>query len=405
MRSRFPQATEIVRWTLGDVPMKHDQLEGLAQALFEESGDALFLFDPESQQLLDANSTGQRLSGFPLRELLHFSLPQLFRFEGPGGMQPLVSASRKTGVFHSGEGYAMRTIKDGVWIPVHLTTARLHVKPKTLGLITARDDRGQYEAHQQLKGVEAQLRRVMASVSDCLWSAEVDNTGQCVYRYFSPVAERITGHPAEYFMEGIHRWWSLVHPDDQARWAKALARLRAGQSCQEDYRLLLADGSIRWVHDSVLVSREKDALRLDGVITDITQRKQAELDLKEKDDRFHSFMNNSPAIAFMKDLEGRFIYHNRPFQRFFQQGEGGLAGKTDFDLFPPEVARKLQENDVAVVSANRTIETVERIPTPDGVMREWLVFKFPFQDAAGRNLIGGVAVDITDRRGLQNAKS
>ena len=44
--------------------MKHDHLEGLAQALFEESGDALFLFDPDSHQLLDANSTAQRLCGF-----------------------------------------------------------------------------------------------------------------------------------------------------------------------------------------------------------------------------------------------------------------------------------------------------------------------------------------------------
>ena len=206
-------------------------------------------------------------------------------------------------------------------------------------------------------------------------------------------------------MEGIHRWWSLVHPDDQARWAKALARLRAGQSSHEDYRLLLADGSVRWVHDSVLVSREKNALRLDGVITDITARKQAELDLKEKDERFHSFMNNSPAIAFMKDSEGRLIYHNRPFQRLFQQGKESLLGKTDFDLFPPEVARKHQENDGAVISTNRTIETVERIPTPDGKMRDWLVFKFPFEDGAGRMLIGGVAVDITDRRGPQMAKS
>jgi two-component system cell cycle sensor histidine kinase/response regulator CckA len=378
--------------------MKHDQLEGLAQALFEESGDALFLFDPDSQQLLDANSTAQRLSGFPLRELLHFSIPQLFRFDGPQGLQPLLVASRKTGIFHSGEGYSLRTIQDGAWIPVNLTTARLHVKPKTLGLITVRDDRGQREAHERLKNMEAELRRVMASVSDCLWSAEVNDSGQCVYRYFSPVAERITGYSADYFMEGIHRWWSLVHPDDQARWAKAFARLRAGQSNQEDYRLLLADGSVRWVHDSVMVSRDKNVIRLDGVITDISQRKQAEQDLKEKEQRFQSFMNNSPAVAFMKDADGRLIYHNRPFQRLFQQGDESLIGKADFDLFPAEVAARLRENDEAVLRANRTIETVERVPTSDGVLRDWLVFKFPFQDSAGRSLIGGVAVDITERR-------
>jgi PAS domain S-box-containing protein len=381
--------------------MKHDQLEGLAQALFEESGDALFLFDPDTQQVLDANSTAQRLSGFPLRELLHFTIPQLFRFDGPEGLTPLLLACRKTGIFRSGEGFSLRTIKDDAWIPVNLTTARLHLKPQSLGLITVRDDRGEQQAHHQLKAMEAELRRVMASVSDCLWSAEVNETGQCVYRYFSPVVERFTGHPPEYFMEGIHRWWSLVHPDDQARWAKALARLRAGQPSQEDYRLLLADGSVRWMHDSVMVSREKNVLRLDGVITDITQRKQAEQDLKEQEARFHSFMNNNPAVAFMKDPDGRFIYHNRPFQKLFQRGEEPLIGKTDFDLFPAEVAQKLRENDEAILRAGKTIETVERVPTPDGVLRDWLVFKFPFQDGAGRMLIGGVAVDITGRHGCR----
>ena len=385
--------------------MKHAQMEGLAQALFEECGDALFLFDPDTEQLLDANSAAQRLSGFALRELLHFSIQQLFRSDGPEGLQRLLLASRKTGFVHSGEGYSLRTIKEGVWTPVNLTAARLHVQPKTLGLITVRDDRGLQKAHQQLKNMEAELRRVMASVSDCLWSAEINDSGECAYRYISPVAERITGHPAEYLTEGIHRWWNLVHPDDQARWAKAFARLRAGRSNQEEYRLLLADGSVRWVHDSVMVSRENNILRLDGVITDITQRKNAEQDLKEKEERFHSFMNNSPAIAFMKDPKGRLIYYNRPFERLFQRGDEPLIGKTDFDLFPLEVARKLRENDDATLRAHRTIETVEKIPTPDGILHDWLIFKFLFQDRTGRTLLGGVAVDITGCRSLENPKS
>jgi len=382
--------------------MKHHDLEGLAQALFEESGDALFLFDPDTHQLLDANSTAQRLSGFPLRELLHFSIPQLFRFEGPGGLQPLLQASRKTGVFHSREGYSLRTIKEGAWLPVHLTSARLHVKPKTLGLITVRDDRGEYEAHQQLQQMEAELRRVMASVSDCLWSAEIDPSGQCTYRYFSPVVEKITGYSPEYFMEGIHRWWSLVHPDDQVCWAKALARLRAGQPSQEEYRLLLPNGALRWVHDSVMVCRDKTGiLRLDGVLTDITPRKQAEQELKQKEDRFQAFMDNSPAVAFMKDPDGRYLYYNRPFQKLFLRGNDDLIGKTDADLFPLEIVRKLRENDGVVISSGRSIETVETVPTPDGVLRDWLVFKFPLPEPSGRVLLGGVAVDITDRRRLE----
>jgi PAS domain S-box-containing protein len=379
--------------------MKYHDLEGLAQALFEESGDALFLFDPDTHQILDANSTAQRLSGFPLRELLHMSIPLMFRFEGPGGLQPLLQASRKTGIFYSREGYSLRTIKDGSWLPVHLTSARLHVKPKTLGLITVRDDRGEMEAHRQLQLMEAELRRVMASVSDCLWSAEIDPGGHCAYRYFSPVVEKITGKSPEYFMGGIHRWWNLVHPDDQVCWAKALARLRAGEPSQEEYRLMLPSSAIRWVHDSIMVSREKAGiLRLDGVITDITKRKEAEQKLKEKEDRFQAFMDNSPAVAFIKDPNGRYLYCNRPFQKLFLSINKDLIGLTDEELFPLDVVRTLRENDELVHSSGRTIETVESVPTPDGISRDWLVFKFPLSESSGQKLLGGVAFDITDRR-------
>jgi PAS domain S-box-containing protein len=165
---------------------------------------------------------------------------------------------------------------------------------------------------------------------------------------------------------------------------------------------MLPDGKVRWVLDSVMVSQEKNGiLRLDGVITDITERKLTEQKLKEKEERFQAFMDNSPAVAFMKDENGRFIYYNRPFQRLFQRGEENLTGKTDADLFPKEIAQKLEENDEAVLMAGRTVETVERVPTPDGVTRDWLVFKFPLQEASGRRLLGGVAVEITDRRRLE----
>src|SRR6266851_8417796 len=129
--------------------MKHDDLEGLAQAFFEESGVALFLFDPDTFQLLDANSIAQRLTGFALRELLPMSIQQLFRFQGQEGLQRMLQASKKTTLFHSQEGYFLRTVQEDVWIPVNLSTARLHVRPKAMGLITARDDRQQFQAREK----------------------------------------------------------------------------------------------------------------------------------------------------------------------------------------------------------------------------------------------------------------
>ncbi|HMC64067.1 MAG TPA: PAS domain-containing protein, partial [Gemmataceae bacterium] len=228
-------------------------IDGVTRALFEEAGDGLFLFDPETDELLAVNPMAEKMSGLTAGELCRMPATYWFRFGGQGGMQQLRQAAAKSGVFHSQEGYVLRTRDDGVWVPVNLTVSRLHVKPKTLALITARDVRTQREAHVQLEAVETELRRVLASVSDCLWSAEIDAAGRWKYRYFSPVVERITGHPPSYFLDGTEHWGGIVHPEDRPRWEQALVRLRSGRSGHEEYRVIRPDGTVHWVRDTVLV--------------------------------------------------------------------------------------------------------------------------------------------------------
>ena len=114
----------------------------------------------------------------------------------------------------------LRTQRDGVWVPVNLTITRLHVQPHTLGLITARDIREQREAHTRLQQMDGELRRVLASVSDCLWSAEIDGRGKWTYQYISPVIEKLTGEPADFFQGSVDRWASVIHPEDRPRWKR-----------------------------------------------------------------------------------------------------------------------------------------------------------------------------------------
>ena len=151
--------------------MNIDGVSGLGQALFDEAGDALFLFDPETDQLLNVNPMAEKLTGFRRQELLSQLATWCFRFTAPPAAATLRQAGTQTGVFHSEEGYQLRTRNADVWLPVNLTVTRLHVRPKTLALITARDIRAVREAHRQVQQKEAELRRVLTSVSDCLWSA------------------------------------------------------------------------------------------------------------------------------------------------------------------------------------------------------------------------------------------
>jgi len=385
--------------------MNYDHFQGLAQALFEESGDALFLFDPDTEQIVEVNSLAQRLSGFSLWELRQMPISQVFRSEHPGALQRVQQASRKTVLFHSQEGYFLRTLDPEVWIAVSLTVSRLHVQPKTLGLITARDMRESHAAQQRLRQTESELRRVLASVPACLWSAEVDAAGKCAYRYFSPVVEKLTGRSPDFFLASFNRWWSVIHPDDQPRWEKAFVRLRSGQPTQEDYRVFGLDDTFRWVRDSARMTRSADgtALQLDGVLTDITEWKQAQEALQEGQERLKAFLDNSPAVAFMKDHEGRYVFINRPYRHLFQKAPAEFLGKTDFEIFPAQVARELRKNDAQVLSRDKPLEVVEAVPTADGVLRQWLVLKFPFPDRSGQRFLGGVAVDITAQKHAERA--
>ena len=138
-------------------------------------------------------------------------------------------------------------------------------------------------------------------------------------------------------------------------------------------------------------------------ISSVMQRKRMEQVLRESEERFKAFMNNSPAVAFMKDEQGRFVYVNEPFERCFNIKLANLLGKTDFDVWPSEIALQFRENDTRVLTGDKTVEIVETVPTPDGYLRHWLTFKFPCLDVSGRRLLGGVAIDITERKRVQES--
>ncbi len=145
-----------------------------------------------------------------------------------------------------------------------------------------------------------------------------------------------------------------------------------------------------------LVKGRIDSELLSRAVRYAMERKKAAEALRASEDRFQSFMSNSPAVAFIKDEQGRYIYVNALFERVFGLGEGGWKGKSDTDLWPPETAAALRRNDAAALHGNRPIEFQETIPGLDGP-REWLSFKFPILGSDHRRLLAGMAVDTTAR--------
>jgi PAS domain S-box-containing protein len=127
------------------------------------------------------------------------------------------------------------------------------------------------------------------------------------------------------------------------------------------------------------------------------EQARAEAALRQGEARFNAFLNNIPCVAFLKDPEGRLVYGNAGLERLFSAQGRHFLGRTDYELFSTEIAQRLRDNDATVLATGRTLETVEVVPI-EGVIRPWLVTKFPVPDEAGNVFLGGVAIDITERR-------
>jgi diguanylate cyclase (GGDEF)-like protein/PAS domain S-box-containing protein len=127
-----------------------------------------------------------------------------------------------------------------------------------------------------------ELDRVISSVPDCLYSAELSLQGSLQYLYLSPVVRNVLGVDAWWLKQDPSRLAELVHPDDRQFVARSTHERGIGvdSTGAAEFRVNWPDGTLHWVRDQVTITRQTPTLiRLDGVLTDITERKALEQEL------------------------------------------------------------------------------------------------------------------------------
>jgi PAS domain S-box-containing protein len=126
-------------------------------------------------------------------------------------------------------------------------------------------------------------------------------------------------------------------------------------------------------------------------------RLEAQEAVRRGEERFRLFMSHSPATAYIKDEEGRYLFVNRVLERAFRRPLGDWVGRTDLDLFPPGEAEQFRENDRRVLATGEPVEFVETATQDDG-LHHYLSFKFPLWEGDGQVLLAGMSLDITTQR-------
>ncbi|WP_437793894.1 response regulator [Sorangium sp. So ce693] len=128
------------------------------------------------------------------------------------------------------------------------------------------------------------------------------------------------------------------------------------------------------------------------------ERRRAEVALRESQHLLQAIFDNSTAVIYVKDLEGRYLMINRRYEELFHVTARSIAGKTDHDLFPAECADALRAFDRQVVAAGGPLEMEEIVPQDDG-LHTYIAIKCPLFDESGRSYaVCGISTDISDRK-------
>ncbi|MCF4970540.1 PAS domain-containing protein [Nostoc sp. CMAA1605] len=201
-----------------------------------------------------------------------------------------------------------------------------------------------------------------------------------------------------------------VFPDIPPKWRQLFQRCLAGEmlQCDED-TYPRADGTVEWVSWMLRPWHQPNG-EIGGIMMfseNITKRKQTAIEQKQTEDALResntllrSILESTPDIIVVKDNEGRHVALNSYLASFFGKPIDEIIGKTDYELFPQEIADKIMAKDIQIINQGITETFEEDHISHDGQIRgTFLTTKSPWRDAQG-NILGmiGISRNINDRK-------
>jgi PAS domain S-box-containing protein len=261
----------------------------------------------------------------------------------------------------------------------------------------------QRQAEENLQVSEKRLRYIMEKMQDAVWSADL--SGQ--YEFLSPSMASIYGRPLSEMMDNPGFWIEAAHPEDQAAVLVSNDAMRRDGHVELEYRIVLADGTVRWIFDRKSIIRDEHGkpFRIAGIISDITERKQAVVALQLSEIRFRELFNRmSSGVAVYEAIDngGDFIFSdfNPLAEKIEKVSKKDILGKRVSEVFPGVKAFGIFEIFQRVWRTGNPEyfpENIYKDGRDPGSWRESWVFKLPTGE------IVAVYNDITERKQIEEA--
>lgn len=183
--------------------------------------------------------------------------------------------------------------------------------------------------------LDLQLFESFNVLGEVIWSA---NFFPFDLVYLNAAVEQVYGRPPEDFIENSCLWLEVIYPEDRARVEEQRIAILITGLLDTEYRIIHQDGTVRWVWERshLIRDRQGNPLRVNGIITDITERKKSENQLSESETLFRTIFEQSGIGIAVADLDQKLTKTNPALQKMLGYSHQELAEMTYVDITHPE---------------------------------------------------------------------
>ena len=266
-------------------------------------------------------------------------------------------------------------------------------------------------AEQKLRDAELRFRSIVETTPAITYqehsSKDYSTEGSVIY--VSPQVERILGYPAEHWAKIPGFWSTLIHPDDvDAVMRESEQTGRTGQPYSQEYRMIAADGRVLWFRDDAILLRDERGRPSvwQGVMVDITERKQAEAQAQRTEARFRALVEHIPAVSYREaiDANPEDFYVSPQVQDVFGYTVDEWTWTPSFwrDRVHPEDRASVLEIDAATNESWEPYSAEYRFRRADGSY-VWVHDQATLIGDEGSRFWQGFLLDITERKEAEQA--
>ncbi|MCD6300263.1 MAG: PAS domain S-box protein, partial [Dehalococcoidales bacterium] len=360
------------------------------RTLFENLNDAVFLADAETGYI-DTNKQGEVMLGRTRAEVIGMHQRELHPPGAANEYRQRFATHVQKGRVADYDGAVIR--KDGSIVPVSISATPVTIGGKQLILGLFRDITERKQAEKALKSSEERLKILFEFAPDAYYLSDLKGN----FVDGNKAAEKITGYKREELIGKNFLKLKLLSPRQILKAAALLARNALGKATGPDeFTFIRKDGSHVLLEIRTFPVKIESKTMVLGIARDITERKQAEKDIRIKDSAIASSIN---AIA-MADLDGNVTYVNPAFLKMWgYDDEKEILGKSAVTFW--QTAEQAMEVMRAAMDRGGLIGELAA-KRKDGSLFDVQLSASVVRDEAGKPIYRlGSFVDITERKRLE----